>query len=289
MRRRPRSSGAGSKTIWRSLGKGFVSVVGKSADGSHHESSFWQICCFMLPIFYFSSNNVDFCSAEYLIVSGHYPMHSMSSHGPTECLRQRLDPMLKRFNVNAYFSGHDHSLQVSFKNNASRIDPVAETFSEMWLNILQHFIFPGNENHQIHYVVSGAASRADASTKHVNEFSKDNLKFKWVLENQRILSYFLLLFPLFLKNWISVTRKNRGSRGRPSPNSVSEKVVSSTQNSAMNPFLLTFSTKTEKGCTERRFRFAKCPLPQRNHRRQIHSSKSNIVFFICKFLDWFHV
>ncbi|PIC52428.1 hypothetical protein B9Z55_002538 [Caenorhabditis nigoni] len=92
-------------------------------------------------------------SAQYLIVSGHYPMHSMSSHGPTECLRSRLDPLLKRYNVNAYFSGHDHSLQ--------------------------HFEYDGNEGHKIHYVVSGAASRADASTKHIKEFSKDNLKFNY--------------------------------------------------------------------------------------------------------------
>ncbi|KAF1770019.1 hypothetical protein GCK72_001836 [Caenorhabditis remanei] len=97
--------------------------------------------------------NLEESDAQYLIVSGHYPIHSMSSHGPTDCLRQRLDPLLKRFNVNAYFSGHDHSLQ--------------------------HFIFDGNDDHKIHYVVSGAASRADASDKHIKEFIKDNLKFNY--------------------------------------------------------------------------------------------------------------
>ncbi|EGT52591.1 hypothetical protein CAEBREN_25528 [Caenorhabditis brenneri] len=97
--------------------------------------------------------NLEESTAQYLIVSGHYPIHSMSSHGPTDCLRQRLDPLLKRFNVNAYFSGHDHSLQ--------------------------HFVFDGNADHKISYVVSGAASRADASTKHIKEFSRDNLKFNY--------------------------------------------------------------------------------------------------------------
>uniref|UniRef100_A0A8R1HRR5 Tartrate-resistant acid phosphatase type 5 n=1 Tax=Caenorhabditis japonica TaxID=281687 RepID=A0A8R1HRR5_CAEJA len=92
-------------------------------------------------------------SAEYVIVSGHYPVHSMSSHGPTECLRQRLDPLLKRFNVNAYFSGHDHTLQ--------------------------HFVYDGKDDHKIHYVVSGAASRADSSTKHIKGFSTENLKFHY--------------------------------------------------------------------------------------------------------------
>ncbi|CAB04053.1 Tartrate-resistant acid phosphatase type 5 [Caenorhabditis elegans] len=98
-------------------------------------------------------NNLEASSAQYLIISGHYPVHSMSSHGPTDCLRQRLDPLLKRFNVNAYFSGHDHSLQ--------------------------HFTFPGYGEHIINYVVSGAASRADASTKHIKEFSRDTLKFNY--------------------------------------------------------------------------------------------------------------
>ncbi|CAB3408891.1 unnamed protein product [Caenorhabditis bovis] len=97
--------------------------------------------------------NLNASSAQYLIVSGHYPIHSMSSHGPTECLRRRLDPMLKRFNVNAYFAGHDHTLQ--------------------------HFVFNGFGDHDIHYVVSGAASRTDASTKHKHMFSEMNLLFNY--------------------------------------------------------------------------------------------------------------
>lgn len=52
--------------------------------------------------------------ADYLFVAGHYPIHSVASHGPTHCLLERLDPMLRAHNVSAYFAGHDHTLQVHF-------------------------------------------------------------------------------------------------------------------------------------------------------------------------------
>ncbi|CAI5437846.1 unnamed protein product [Caenorhabditis angaria] len=97
-------------------------------------------------------SNLNSSDAQYLLVSGHYPVHSMSSHGPTDCLRQRLVPLLEKYNVNAYFSGHDHTLQ--------------------------HFVYDDREDeHKIHYIVSGAASRADASTKHKEQFKKDNLLY----------------------------------------------------------------------------------------------------------------
>ena len=52
----------------------------------------------------------DSADADYLIVAGHYPVHSPSSHGPTRCLRRRLEPLLIKFQVAAYFSGHDHAM-----------------------------------------------------------------------------------------------------------------------------------------------------------------------------------
>ncbi|KJH45909.1 Ser/Thr phosphatase family protein [Dictyocaulus viviparus] len=92
-------------------------------------------------------------SADYLFVAGHYPIHSISSHGPTKCLIERLDPLLKQYSVSAYFAGHDHTLQ--------------------------HIIYPGEGMHLIHYVVSGVASRSDRSKKHLNTVAVENLKFHY--------------------------------------------------------------------------------------------------------------
>lgn len=49
--------------------------------------------------------------ADYLIVGGHYPVWSVSSHGPTQSLVDRLKPLLEKYDVTAYVCGHDHNLQ----------------------------------------------------------------------------------------------------------------------------------------------------------------------------------
>ena len=36
---------------------------------------------------------------------------SVGHHGPTDVLVQKLNPMLLKYKVAAYFSGHDHDMQ----------------------------------------------------------------------------------------------------------------------------------------------------------------------------------
>jgi len=47
-------------------------------------------------------------TADYLWVSGHYPIYSQCSHGPTTKLHSSVLPLLKKHNVTGYIAGHDH-------------------------------------------------------------------------------------------------------------------------------------------------------------------------------------
>ena len=47
-------------------------------------------------------------TADFVFVSGHFPVWSVCEHGPTASLVTTLKPILEAHGVSAYFSGHDH-------------------------------------------------------------------------------------------------------------------------------------------------------------------------------------
>jgi len=86
--------------------------------------------------------------ADWLFVVGHYPVYSIAEHGPTPLLVSDLRPMLLQYNVDAYFSGHDHSLQ--YLNDGT-----------------------------IDYFLTGAGHLTDDSNAHKNDIPPGYSKFFW--------------------------------------------------------------------------------------------------------------
>ncbi|GIY97477.1 hypothetical protein CEXT_609051 [Caerostris extrusa] len=70
----------------------------------------------------------------------------------TECLVNKLRPLLKKYNVSAYFSGHDHNLQ---------------------------HIQVEEGDHKMDYFVTGSANYIDPSQKNLNKIPPGSLLFHW--------------------------------------------------------------------------------------------------------------
>ncbi|KAL3870035.1 hypothetical protein ACJMK2_042652 [Sinanodonta woodiana] len=91
-------------------------------------------------------------TAEYLIVAGHFPVYSIAEHGPTQCLVDRLRPLLQKYQVTTYLSGHDHNLQ---------------------------YLQATEDGVTMDYFVIGAANFVDTSNEHAGDVPAGSSKFFW--------------------------------------------------------------------------------------------------------------
>ena len=99
-------------------------------------------------------------SIPYIIVAGHFPVWSVSAHGPTQCLVNKLRPLLHKYQVSAYFCGHDHNLQ-----------HLTDTYMDV----------------TVEHILSGASNLNDNTTTHINDVPQDSLKFFWGLPNIEVM------------------------------------------------------------------------------------------------------
>jgi tartrate-resistant acid phosphatase type 5 len=102
----------------------------------------------------------------YIIVGGHFPVYSVAEHGSTQCLVQNVMPLLHKYKVSAYLSGHDHNLQhISYTNLGSTVE----------------------------YIVAGANSWNANSMQNLNTVPNLSLKFRWPENTELVYGGFLLV------------------------------------------------------------------------------------------------
>ncbi|XP_013379889.1 tartrate-resistant acid phosphatase type 5-like [Lingula anatina] len=96
-------------------------------------------------------NNLKHDRADYVIVTGHYPVISVGEHGPALTMTKKLMPLLHKYKVTSYFAGHQHSLQY-----------------------LQHTMM----GTAVDYFIIGCGNWCSHSKKH-NDVPSGSLKFHW--------------------------------------------------------------------------------------------------------------
>jgi tartrate-resistant acid phosphatase type 5 len=88
----------------------------------------------------------------YIIVGSHFPVFSVAEHGSTQCLIDNLMPLLHKYKVSLYLSGHDHNLQ-----------HISHTYL----------------GSTVEYMVTGANSLNAISAANIDTVPADSLKFRW--------------------------------------------------------------------------------------------------------------
>ncbi len=87
-----------------------------------------------------------------IIVGSHFPVFSVAEHGSTQCLIDNLMPLLHKYKVSLYLSGHDHNLQ-----------HISHTYL----------------NSTVEYMVTGANAINLYSQANINSVPANSLKFQW--------------------------------------------------------------------------------------------------------------
>ncbi len=81
---------------------------------------------------------------------GHYPVFSVGSHGDTDELQDILLPLMEKYGVDVYFSGHDH------------LSAHLRLLMLLYSCSVGLFLFLSCRHNGIHYFVAGAGSMTDA-------------------------------------------------------------------------------------------------------------------------------
>ena len=79
--------------------------------GTHDNNEVWHHDRFAARQRAWLEDELSRSTADWKIVSGHYPIWSIAEHGPIPQMVDELKPLLERHGVAMYFNGHDHNAQ----------------------------------------------------------------------------------------------------------------------------------------------------------------------------------
>jgi len=140
-------------------------------------------------------------TADWLIVTGHYPVFSGGGHGDSSELVKNIEPLLSKYKVDMYLCGHDHTLQHLKYNDVNYFvsGSAGKTGS---FNTSPHALYgTGKSGFMIHSLSNGGQK--------MNVFfvdSKGNIIYETSLKQQPRFSSFVLEKSKFkgcINNWMN--------------------------------------------------------------------------------------